>query len=148
MVVTTSTQDGKRSQDDDSRLCLVDDLKEAQGHIQVKLKETSSSLKSKDRYAYHKLKEKIQDHEQRPKTFIDASIIPLTRLDFTLSFLLNASTTTFDLSKRHTNHSSRSRKPLLVLRPTHTSDSSQLGKYFLILHCFTLSKLSIQLLLP
>ncbi|GKB96265.1 hypothetical protein Tco_0982402 [Tanacetum coccineum] len=26
----TSTQDGKRSQDDDKRLCLADDLKEAQ----------------------------------------------------------------------------------------------------------------------
>ncbi|GJX54820.1 hypothetical protein Tco_0283189 [Tanacetum coccineum] len=34
-----STQDGKRSQDDDDkRLCLVDDLKEAQVYIQVKLK--------------------------------------------------------------------------------------------------------------
>ncbi|GJV96681.1 probable RNA-dependent RNA polymerase 1 [Tanacetum coccineum] len=40
----------KRSQDDDKRLCLVDDLKEVQVHIQVKLKGTSSSLKSKDRY--------------------------------------------------------------------------------------------------
>ncbi|GKB27735.1 ribonuclease H-like domain-containing protein [Tanacetum coccineum] len=43
----TSTQDGKRSQDDDKRLCLADDLKEAQVHVQVKLKGTSSSLKSK-----------------------------------------------------------------------------------------------------
>ncbi|GJR55849.1 retrovirus-related pol polyprotein from transposon TNT 1-94 [Tanacetum coccineum] len=67
----TSTQDGKISQDDDSRLYLVDDLKEAQVHIEVKLKGTSSGLKSKDRYAYHKLKEKIQDHEQRLKTFIE-----------------------------------------------------------------------------
>ncbi|GJX35929.1 hypothetical protein Tco_0247486 [Tanacetum coccineum] len=57
-----------------------------------------------------------------------ASIIPLTRLDFTLSFLLNASPTTFALSEYHTNHSSKSEKPLLVLRSTHTSDSSQLGK--------------------
>ncbi|GJS97737.1 hypothetical protein Tco_0804705 [Tanacetum coccineum] len=47
----TSTQYGKRPQDDDSRLYLVDDLKEAQVHIQVKLKGTSSSLKSKDHYA-------------------------------------------------------------------------------------------------
>ncbi|GKC46829.1 hypothetical protein Tco_1064551 [Tanacetum coccineum] len=67
----TSTQDGKISQDDDSRLYLVDDLKEVQVHIEVKLKGTSSGLKSKDRYAYHKLKEKIQDHEQRLKTFIE-----------------------------------------------------------------------------
>ncbi|GKA78488.1 hypothetical protein Tco_0785025 [Tanacetum coccineum] len=48
--------------------------------------------------------------------------IALTRLSFIL-LLLNASTTTFDLSKRHINHSSKSGKPLLVLRPTHTSDS-------------------------
>ncbi|GKA18356.1 hypothetical protein Tco_0698193 [Tanacetum coccineum] len=34
----TSTQDGKRSQDDDSRLCSADDLKEAQNHMQVNLK--------------------------------------------------------------------------------------------------------------
>ncbi|GJR41388.1 hypothetical protein Tco_1217072 [Tanacetum coccineum] len=51
----TSTQDGKISQD----------------HMQVKLKGTSSSLKSKDHYAYHKLKDKIQDHEQRSKTFVE-----------------------------------------------------------------------------
>ncbi|GJV64239.1 hypothetical protein Tco_1475067 [Tanacetum coccineum] len=37
----------KRSQDDDKRLCLVDDLKEVQVHIQVKPIRTSSSLKSK-----------------------------------------------------------------------------------------------------
>ncbi|GJY03823.1 hypothetical protein Tco_0369763 [Tanacetum coccineum] len=36
-----------RSQDDDKRLCLVDDLKEVQLYIQVKLNGTSSSLKSK-----------------------------------------------------------------------------------------------------
>ncbi|GJT92544.1 hypothetical protein Tco_1081389 [Tanacetum coccineum] len=36
-----------RSQDDDKRLCLVDDLKEVQVHIQVKPIRTSSSLKSK-----------------------------------------------------------------------------------------------------
>ncbi|GJU26438.1 hypothetical protein Tco_1165059 [Tanacetum coccineum] len=57
-----------------------------------------------------------------------ASIIPLTCLDFTISFLLNASPTTFALSEYHTNHSLKSEKPLLVLRFTHTSDSSQLGK--------------------
>ncbi|GJV87355.1 hypothetical protein Tco_1531293 [Tanacetum coccineum] len=62
----TSTQDGKRSQDDDKRLYLADDLKEAQNHMQVKLKGTSSSLKSKDRYAYHKLKDK--DSRPRAKT--------------------------------------------------------------------------------
>ncbi|GJX79599.1 hypothetical protein Tco_0327748 [Tanacetum coccineum] len=62
----TSTQDGKRSQDDDKRLCLVDDLKEAQVHMQVKLKGTSSSLKSNDHYAYHKLKDK--DSRPRAKT--------------------------------------------------------------------------------
>ncbi|GJU55420.1 retrovirus-related pol polyprotein from transposon TNT 1-94 [Tanacetum coccineum] len=36
-----------RSHDDDKRLCLVDDLKEVQVHIQVKPIRTSSSLKSK-----------------------------------------------------------------------------------------------------
>ncbi|GKE20449.1 hypothetical protein Tco_1431961 [Tanacetum coccineum] len=76
------------------------------------------------------------------------SIIPLSRLDFTLSFLLNPSPTTFALLEYQTNHSSTSKKPLLILRSTHTSNSSQLGKYFPILHCFTLGKLSIQLLLP
>ncbi|GKD87340.1 hypothetical protein Tco_1358494, partial [Tanacetum coccineum] len=48
----------QKIQDDDKRLCLVDDIKEAQVHMQVKLKGTSSSLKSKDHYAYHKLKDK------------------------------------------------------------------------------------------
>ncbi|GKA74931.1 hypothetical protein Tco_0781309 [Tanacetum coccineum] len=67
----TSTQDGKRSQDDDKRLHLDDDLKKLKDHMHVKLKGTSSSLKSKDHYAYHKLEDKIQDHEQRPKTFIE-----------------------------------------------------------------------------
>ncbi|GJS20401.1 hypothetical protein Tco_0449033 [Tanacetum coccineum] len=61
--MVTSTQDGKRSQDDDKRLYLADDLKEAQNHMQVKLKGTSSSLKSKDRYTYHKLK----DNDSRPR---------------------------------------------------------------------------------
>ncbi|GJU49969.1 hypothetical protein Tco_1219524 [Tanacetum coccineum] len=65
----TSTHDGERSQDDDKRLYLVDDLKKLKDHMQVKLKGTSSSLKPKDHYAYHKLKDKIQDHEQRPKIF-------------------------------------------------------------------------------
>ncbi|GKA73698.1 hypothetical protein Tco_0780000 [Tanacetum coccineum] len=36
-----------RSQDDDKRLCLVDDLKEVQVHIQVKSIRTRSSLKLK-----------------------------------------------------------------------------------------------------
>ncbi|GKE86073.1 hypothetical protein Tco_1559815, partial [Tanacetum coccineum] len=36
-----------RSQDDDKRLCLIDDLKEVQVHIQVKVNGTSSSLNSK-----------------------------------------------------------------------------------------------------
>ncbi|GJR56414.1 hypothetical protein Tco_1406935 [Tanacetum coccineum] len=66
-----STQDGKRSQDDDKRLYSADDLKKLKDHMRVKLKGTSSSLKSKDHYAYHKLKDKIQDHEQRPKTFVE-----------------------------------------------------------------------------
>ncbi|GJY43663.1 hypothetical protein Tco_0431876 [Tanacetum coccineum] len=56
------------------------------------------------------------------------SIIPFTRLDFTLSFLFITSPTTFALSEYHTNHSSKSEKPLLVLRSTHTSNFSQLGK--------------------
>ncbi|GKA18833.1 hypothetical protein Tco_0698748 [Tanacetum coccineum] len=67
----TSTQDGKRSQDDDKRLYSADDLKKLKDHMQVKLKGTSLSLKSKDHYAYHKLKDKIQDHEQRPKIFVE-----------------------------------------------------------------------------
>ncbi|GJV09921.1 hypothetical protein Tco_1351462 [Tanacetum coccineum] len=62
----TSTQDGKRSQDDDSRLCSADDLKEAQNHMQAKLIGTSSSLKSKDHYTYHKLKDK--DSRPQAKT--------------------------------------------------------------------------------
>ncbi|GJZ30893.1 hypothetical protein Tco_0575940 [Tanacetum coccineum] len=62
----TSTQDGKRLQDDDKRLYLADDLKKRKDHMQVKLKGTSSSLKSKDRYAYHKLKDK--DSRPRAKT--------------------------------------------------------------------------------
>ncbi|GJZ28430.1 hypothetical protein Tco_0573077 [Tanacetum coccineum] len=45
----TSSQEGKRSQDD-KRLDLADDLKEALDHMQVKLKGTSLSLKSKDHY--------------------------------------------------------------------------------------------------
>ncbi|GJZ35282.1 hypothetical protein Tco_0581099 [Tanacetum coccineum] len=63
-----------------------------------------------------------------------ASIIPLTRLDFTLSFLLNASPTTFAVSEYHTDHSSKSVNPLLVLCSTHTSDSSQIGKFAPQLH--------------
>ncbi|GJW19306.1 hypothetical protein Tco_0026742 [Tanacetum coccineum] len=44
----TSTQDGKRSQVDDKRLCLADDLKESSKiTYKTKLKGTSSSLKSK-----------------------------------------------------------------------------------------------------
>ncbi|GJX62878.1 hypothetical protein Tco_0295778 [Tanacetum coccineum] len=39
----TSSQEGKRLQDDDKRLDLVDDLKEAQDHIQVKLKEQAQA---------------------------------------------------------------------------------------------------------
>ncbi|GJT77844.1 hypothetical protein Tco_1044569 [Tanacetum coccineum] len=46
----TSTQDGKRSQDDDKRLYSAHDLKKLKYHMQVKLKGTSSSLKSKDHY--------------------------------------------------------------------------------------------------
>ncbi|GJV28162.1 hypothetical protein Tco_1384610 [Tanacetum coccineum] len=41
-----------RSQDDGKRLCLVDDLKEVQVHIQVKTIRTSSSLKSKITTSY------------------------------------------------------------------------------------------------
>ncbi|GJR74887.1 hypothetical protein Tco_0087252 [Tanacetum coccineum] len=58
----TSSQEGKRS-DDDKRLDLADDLKEAQYHIQVKLKRTSSSLKSKVYNTYHNMMTKIQDYE-------------------------------------------------------------------------------------
>ncbi|GJS59904.1 retrovirus-related pol polyprotein from transposon TNT 1-94 [Tanacetum coccineum] len=56
-IKVTSTQDGKRSQDDDLRLCLDDDLKKLKDQMQVKLKGTISSLKSKNHYAYHKLKD-------------------------------------------------------------------------------------------
>ncbi|GJZ94006.1 copia protein [Tanacetum coccineum] len=45
----------KISQDDDKRLCLVDDLKEVQVHLHVKLNGTSSSLKSNITTIYHKL---------------------------------------------------------------------------------------------
>nr|GEW92938.1 hypothetical protein [Tanacetum cinerariifolium] len=65
----TSTQDGKRSQDDDSRLCLADDLKDAQNHMQVKLKGTSSSLKSKDHYTYHKMKDKYSSPRAKTEEF-------------------------------------------------------------------------------
>ncbi|GJY38270.1 zinc knuckle CX2CX4HX4C containing protein [Tanacetum coccineum] len=41
-----------KSQDDDKRLCLVDDLKEVQVHIQVKLIGTRSSQKSKITTSY------------------------------------------------------------------------------------------------
>ncbi|GJX08283.1 hypothetical protein Tco_0196215 [Tanacetum coccineum] len=54
----TSTQEGKISQDDDERLYSADNLKKLKDHTQVKPKGTSSSLKSKDRYAYHKLNDK------------------------------------------------------------------------------------------
>ncbi|GJR22821.1 hypothetical protein Tco_0971348 [Tanacetum coccineum] len=43
----TRSQEGKRSLNDEKRLCLVDDLKEAQIHIQVKPIRTCSSLKLK-----------------------------------------------------------------------------------------------------
>ncbi|GJU33223.1 hypothetical protein Tco_1176812 [Tanacetum coccineum] len=49
----TSTQKGKISQDDDKRLYSADDLKKLKDHTQVKLKGTSSSLKSKDHYIKH-----------------------------------------------------------------------------------------------
>ncbi|GJY31000.1 hypothetical protein Tco_0414495 [Tanacetum coccineum] len=39
----TSTQEGKISQDDDKRLDLADDLKKAQDHIQIKLKEQAQA---------------------------------------------------------------------------------------------------------
>ncbi|GJR80073.1 hypothetical protein Tco_0150858 [Tanacetum coccineum] len=52
------TQEGKISQDDDKRFYSDDDLKKLKDHTQVKLKGTSSSPKSKDHYAYHKLKDK------------------------------------------------------------------------------------------
>ncbi|GJR33281.1 hypothetical protein Tco_1109513 [Tanacetum coccineum] len=59
----TSSQEGKIPQDDDKRLDVDDDLKKSQDYIQVKLKGTSSSLKSKDHYTYHKMMTKIQDYE-------------------------------------------------------------------------------------
>ncbi|GJX60502.1 hypothetical protein Tco_0291892 [Tanacetum coccineum] len=59
----TSTQEGKISQDDDMRLYSADDLKKLKDHMQVKLEVTSTSLKSKDHYTYHKMKDK----ESRPR---------------------------------------------------------------------------------
>ncbi|GJR47433.1 putative reverse transcriptase domain-containing protein [Tanacetum coccineum] len=46
----TSNKLCSRSQDDDKRWYLADDLKKLKDHIQVKLKGTGSSLKSKDHY--------------------------------------------------------------------------------------------------
>ncbi|GKD46502.1 hypothetical protein Tco_1271147 [Tanacetum coccineum] len=59
----TSTQEGKILQDDDMRLYSADDLKKLKDHMQVKLEGTSTSLKSKDHYTYHKMKDK----ESRPR---------------------------------------------------------------------------------
>ncbi|GJX12282.1 hypothetical protein Tco_0204040 [Tanacetum coccineum] len=68
--LVASIQVGKRSQDDDKKLCLVDDLKEVQVRIQVNLKGASSSLKSKDYYTYHKLKDKDSRPRAKTETFI------------------------------------------------------------------------------
>ncbi|GJZ18966.1 hypothetical protein Tco_0555556 [Tanacetum coccineum] len=65
------TQEGKISQDDDMRLYLADDLKKLKYHTQVKLKGTSSSPKSKDHYAYHKLKDKDSRPRAKTKTFTE-----------------------------------------------------------------------------
>ncbi|GKA72670.1 hypothetical protein Tco_0778886 [Tanacetum coccineum] len=51
----TSSQEGKRSQDDDKRLDSANGLKEAQDYTS-QAKGTNSSLKSKDHYTYHKIK--------------------------------------------------------------------------------------------
>ncbi|GJR86815.1 hypothetical protein Tco_0210826 [Tanacetum coccineum] len=59
------------TQDDDKRLYSVDDLKKLKDHMQVKLKGTSSSPKSKDHYAYHKLKDKDSRPRAKTKTFIE-----------------------------------------------------------------------------
>ncbi|GJZ69714.1 hypothetical protein Tco_0633264, partial [Tanacetum coccineum] len=64
----TRSQEGKRSQDDDKRLCLVDDLKEDQVHIQVKLYGTSSSLKSMITTTYHKMKSRKQIYEHKTES--------------------------------------------------------------------------------
>ncbi|GKD91438.1 hypothetical protein Tco_1366945, partial [Tanacetum coccineum] len=69
----TGTQDGKRSQDDDSRLCLVDDLKVLKitySHTS-QAKGTSSSLKSMITRPYSQEKEKEKKSAgTRTKTFI------------------------------------------------------------------------------
>ncbi|GJS38640.1 hypothetical protein Tco_0563683 [Tanacetum coccineum] len=57
--VVTRSQEGQRSQDDDKRLCLVDDLKD-----------TSSSLKSMITTTFHKLKIEVKDYEL--KTIVKA----------------------------------------------------------------------------
>ncbi|GJU63002.1 hypothetical protein Tco_1244837 [Tanacetum coccineum] len=54
--VVTRLQEGQRSQDDDNRLCLVDDLKD-----------TSSSLKSMITTTFHKLKIEVKDYELKTK---------------------------------------------------------------------------------
>ncbi|GJW09798.1 hypothetical protein Tco_1575625 [Tanacetum coccineum] len=61
----TRSQEGKRSQDDEKRLCLVDDLKEVQVQIQVKPIRTSSSLKSKITMPY--AQDEVKDYELKTK---------------------------------------------------------------------------------
>ncbi|GJZ05738.1 ribonuclease H-like domain-containing protein [Tanacetum coccineum] len=71
--IVTSTQDGKRSQDDDSRLCLVDDLKvlKITYSYTSQDKGTSSSLKSMITTPYSQEKEKKKKSAStRTKTFI------------------------------------------------------------------------------
>ncbi|GKE95363.1 hypothetical protein Tco_1580218 [Tanacetum coccineum] len=49
-VQMSQAQDGERPQDDDLRLLLADDLKEAQDHTQVELR---NKLKIKDQRSLH-----------------------------------------------------------------------------------------------
>ncbi|GKC65406.1 hypothetical protein Tco_1098004 [Tanacetum coccineum] len=68
-----SSQEGKRLQDNDKRLDLADDLKEAQDHIQVKLKEQRSNGLKPESYHYTKSQDK-----RSKKTKIYAQMIGKT----------------------------------------------------------------------
>ncbi|GKB76916.1 hypothetical protein Tco_0943811, partial [Tanacetum coccineum] len=82
----TSTQDGVRSQDDDQILCLVDDLKEVQVHIQVKPKvfilplflSSSLSFDCEIRYFIHStnIDYKIKKSLDEPPTDLELKPLP------------------------------------------------------------------------
>ncbi|GJS21270.1 hypothetical protein Tco_0449902 [Tanacetum coccineum] len=59
------------TQDDEKRLCLVDDLKRSSSSHTGQAEGTISSLKFKDHYTYHKLKDKDSRPRAKTKTFIE-----------------------------------------------------------------------------